>query len=167
MGNLGQRDIGVGSHFPVLAAAVHRTTGPVLELGCGWNSTPMLRMMCGKDRKLESYETDPEWAKVFGVPVVANWSKWEPKEPSYSVAFIDCQPGEERKLIALRLKGRVQFILLHDHEAGRAAAYYYEHIMGQFKYAETFRVIRPHTLILSDDEPFGLSAWEQGDIREG
>jgi hypothetical protein len=153
-------DFGYHSHYPVLAAAVARTSGAVLELGCGWGSTPMLRAMC-KDRPLESYDTDKHWAGLFGVPIVEKWSKWEPVHPQYGVVFIDCAPGEERKFLALRLKGRAKFMVLHDHEAGSAAAYYYEDIIPQFKYAEVYRLLRPHTLILSDDEPFGLTPKEQ------
>lgn len=157
----GFRDIGVSSHFPVLAAAVYRTGGPVLELGCGWGSTPMLRLMCGTVRTLESYDNSEKWAKEFGATYVPNWDKWMPKEDRYSVAFVDCSPGEERRHIIMKLKGRAKFIIAHDHEAGPAAAYFYEYVMGQFRYAETYRVLRPHTLILSDEDSFGLSAWDQ------
>lgn len=166
----GMRDLGVSSHFPVLAAAVMRTYEPILELGCGWGSTPMLQLMCkwhaighGEwvPREVESYDNNEDWAKTFGATYVPRWDKWEPKEPHYGVAFVDCSPGEERRHIIMKLKGRATFIVAHDHEAGPAAAYYYEYILGQFKYAEVYRVLRPHTLILSDDEPFGLSAWDQ------
>lgn len=156
----GARDIGVSSHFPVLAAAVARTSGPVLELGCGWGSTPMLRLMCS-GRKLESYDNSEAWAKSMSAVYVPRWDKWEPKEPHYSVAFVDCSPGEERRHLMMRLKGRATFIVAHDHEAGPAAAYFYEYITPQFKYVEVYRVLRPHTLILSDEQPFGLSAWDQ------
>jgi len=164
-------DIGYGSHFPVLAAAVARSLGPVLELGCGWTSTPMLRLMCTRTaglpipRILESYDSNPEWAKIFNVPLVENWSKWEPKQKHYGVAFIDCAPGEERRHLAMKLKGRARFIILHDHEAGPAAAYYYEYIIGQFKHNETYRMLRPHTLILSDVEAFGLTDEETAIIQ--
>lgn len=154
-------DFGYFSHYPVLAAAVARTAGAVLELGCGWGSTPMLRAMCRVEfRYLESYDTNSEWAERFGVPLVGSWKQWMPKMKSYSVAFIDAAPGEERRELAMKLKGMATFIILHDHEAGPAAAYYYEQIIPEFKYAETYRLLRPHTLILSDDVPFGLTDGE-------
>ena len=162
-------DFGVYSHYPVLAAAVARTTGPVLELGCGWGSTPMLRAMCRvMNRKLESYDTDKEWADKFGVPVVQDqrWDLWEPLEKHYGVIFIDCSPGEIRRDLAVRLKDQATFQVLHDHEAGSAAAYYYETILEYFKYNETYRMLRPHTLILSNVEPFGLTAEETAIITE-
>jgi hypothetical protein len=164
--NDGFRDLGVSSHFPVLAAAVYKTQGDILELGCGYGSTPMLKLMCRFGvRSLESYDNNKEWAASFGATHVEDWSKWEPKGKSYGVCFIDCSPGEERKDLIARMKGRAKFIIAHDHEAGSAAAYYYEQVMPRFKYAEVYRVIRPHTLILSDDEPFGLNAWDQGNLN--
>ena len=128
-------DYGYASHFPVLAAALAKTTGPVLELGMGWGSTPMLHAMCApKLRILNSLETDKNWYKQFesfdcdfhSVLRVPDWKdimaqfgmshvlKWD-------VAFIDCSPGEIRKDLAMRLKGKAKFILLHDHEAGSGA----------------------------------------------
>lgn len=157
-------DLGVGSHVPVLAAAVAATEGPVLELGCGWWSTPMLRLLC-RHRPLESYDTDPEWAKLFSVPVVKNWKQWLPNFKTYGAIFIDCSPGEERKELAMKLKGMAKFIVLHDAECdsrhGGGGNYRYDDIYGRFKYVEHYRVIRPVTAILSDVEPFGLTDWEK------
>ena len=146
--------------------AVCKSTGPILELGCGWGSTPMLRMM-GRalGREVESYDNNKEWAAIFGAGYVENWAKWEPKAKSFGAAFFDCSPGEERKSLLLKMQGRAKFLVAHDHEAGSAAAYYYEHITHLWKYAEVFRALRPHTLILSDIEPLGLTEWDMGEIH--
>lgn len=161
----GARDLGVSSHFPVLAAAVARTSGPVLELGCGWGSTPMLKLLCRDAHKLlESYDNSKEWADLFGATHVERWDRWNPKEPYYGVCFIDSSPGEERNQLIAKMKGRARYIIAHDHEAGSAAAYYYEHVIPLFKHAEVYRVVRPHTLILSDEAPFGLTEWDQGKV---
>jgi len=155
-------NFGYFSHYPVLAAAVACTTGPVLELGSGWGSTPLLRAMChAMGRTLETYDTDPEWATTFDVPVVADWLTWEPQEPHYGVIFIDCSPGEIRKDLAMRLKAHATLLVLHDHEAGPAAAYFYEQIIPHFAHAETYRMLRPHTLVLSDERPLGLTTDER------
>lgn len=159
-------DLGYGSHAPVLAAAVARTTGPVLELGCGHWSTHMLRLMCRlTGRPLESYDSDKDWAKTLNVPVVEKWSKWEPILDRFGVIFIDCAPGEDRYLLAMQLKERADFIVLHDAECdtrhGGGGNYQYDAILPHFKYVEFFRALRPVTLILSDKEPFGLTKEEQ------
>lgn len=158
------QDLGFYSHFPVLAAAVAKTTGAVLELGSGWGSTPLLRAMC-KNRVLESYDSDLEWSQKMGVPHVPDWKSWQPAHAKYGVAFIDCAPGEVRAELALRLKGKAKFILLHDAECdgihGGGGNYRYDLITPNFKYVEFYRLLRPVTLILSDEEPFGLTQEEQ------
>ena len=169
MGN----DLGYLSHYPVLAAALAKTTGPVLELGMGWGSTPLLHAMCAGQRDLSSFETDKNWMGLFkwmekpthGIGWVDNWDKFGFGDHWWAVAFIDCAPGEIRKDLALRLKGKAKFIVMHDalsdgiHGAG--GNYQYESIIPKFKYHEFYAVLRPATLILSDEEPFGLSMVEQ------
>ena len=173
-------DLGVYSHFPVLAAALAKTTGPVLELGMGWGSTPLLHTVCrAQNRTLASFETDRRWMDQFSfleggevgtrthhMYFIEDWLKgfpWATAGP-YGVALIDCAPGEIRKDLALRLKGHAKFILLHDalsdppHGAGD---YRYDEIIPKFKYHEYYGVLRPPSLILSDFEPFGLSEEEQ------
>lgn len=149
-------DYGAVSHFAVLAALVHRTVGKVLELGVGWGSTPMLRLMC-KDR-LESYDNSMAWAHKFGVPWVNDWKKWEPEHPSYDVIFIDCAPDEYRKDLAARFKNRAKFIVCHDAECdtehGGGGNYQYDLVIDQFRHVTFYRTLRPHTLILSNVEKF-------------
>lgn len=157
-------DFGYFSHFVPLAAAVAKTEGAVLELGSGWGSTPLLRAMC-RNRVLESYDSDLEWSEKMGVPHVVNWKAWSPAFAQYGVAFIDCAPGEARAELAMRMRGKAKFILLHDAECdtmhGGGGNYRYDLIVPHFKYVEYYRLLRPVTLILSDDEPFGLTEQEQ------
>ena len=174
-------DLGYLSHFPVLAAGLAKTTGAVLELGMGWGSTPLLHAVCrAQNRTLASFETDRNWLDRFSflheggevgfrthhMYFIEDWLKgfpWVTAGP-YGVALIDCAPGEIRKDLALRLKGKAKFILLHDalsdppHGAGN---YRYDEIVPEFRFVECYRVVRPATLILSDFEPFGLLEEEQ------
>jgi hypothetical protein len=53
-----------GTHLPLLMRAIINTTGPVLELGVGWNSTPVLHEACS-GRLLVSVENEPQWAENF------------------------------------------------------------------------------------------------------
>ena len=175
-------DFGYISHFAVLAAALAKTTGPVLELGMGWGSTPMLHAICqAQNRWLMSVETNPEWVERFrdlamsGHDMLLECGSWRdiplwdpPTEPKkFAVAFIDFAPGEARKDLAMKLKGKAKFIILHDAECdgihGGGGNYQYQSIVENFKYVEYYRLLRPVTLILSDDEPFGLSAFEKGE----
>lgn len=157
-----------GSHYPILAAAVAKTTGPVLELGAGHWSTPMLHYMCREWRQLITAETDFGWLKQFVEgysrhPIhefhhVTDWTQWDvlEKRAPYGVAFVDCAPGEIRHELIRRLQGRAHFIVAHDSERdyNTGANYMYERVTPLFKYVSEWRRYRPYTLILSNVEPF-------------
>lgn len=54
------------SFMPALVACVAATKGPVLELGMGHFSTPVLHTLCGTlGRKLMSFEKNYEWRGLF------------------------------------------------------------------------------------------------------
>lgn len=49
------------THLAVLMEAVRRTAGPVLELGVGLYSTPVLHWLCyPTNRRLVSYDSDAQ-----------------------------------------------------------------------------------------------------------
>jgi len=49
-----------GSHIPVLIKILNISEGPVLELGTGLNSTPVIHWICNgqNQRHIESYESN-------------------------------------------------------------------------------------------------------------
>lgn len=175
------KDAGVGSHFPVLAAAVARTHGPVLECGMGYWSTPMLHMMCQDhdagtgfyDRHIWSLETDLDWMIKFSHlqskthhhfhVLQAKWldalSNPRIDINPWSVAFIDNAPGESRVEIISALKDKAHFIVAHDTEADippSGGNYGWKKLEGLFKYETIFKDFRPWTTVYSDVEEFKL-----------
>ena len=56
-----------GSHQPLLIHLVNTIAeGPVLEFGMGDNSTPLLHLICEKQkRNLYSYDFDANWLNKF------------------------------------------------------------------------------------------------------
>lgn len=167
-----------GSHVCILAAAVSRTTGPVLELGCGDASTPLLRYLCW-NRRLVSADSDAEWlakysgyagpngagSHVFVHVGGEHWldQDWDSMRGADSVGwgcvFIDCAPGEVRGELCERFRRSARFIVAHDSEKDYAAGgnYGYEHVIKNFKFSSEFRRWRPYTLVLSDYEPFEIA----------
>lgn len=159
-----------GSHFPILAAAVARTKGPVLELGSGDWSTPMLHYMCkAQGRYLLTADNNLEWLRKFSAYAtpgthelqhVADWAQWDMIEAvgQWGVAFVDCAPGEARHQLIRRLAGRAHFIVAHDSERDydTGANYKYELVTSLFRYVSEWRRYRPYTLILSDVETFEI-----------
>jgi hypothetical protein len=164
------------SHYPVLAAAVAMTKGPVLELGCGLGSTLMLHHMCTKTgRLLLTADHDKAWLEKFrpgyeseGVHEfvhVSNWHEWyltgihgHKNFPRWGVVFVDCAPGGDRIMLIERLKDHADLILAHDSERdhGTGANYGYEKVTPLFRYVSEFRRARPYTLIMSNFIPFHM-----------
>lgn len=161
--------LGYGSHFPVLAAMVAKTTGPVIEFGMGDWSTAMLHLMCEGRRPLHSVDTDLQWInqyrwmecdshEILHVPEESIIDYAKNIKGGYSVAFVDNKPGESRKDVISAMKQKANFIVIHDSEKdfGCAADYKYESVIPEFRFKYEFRRYRPYTLVLSDFLPIRL-----------
>ena len=116
-----------GSHQPALMACVAATIGPVLEVGIGHFSTPLLSAYCrNADRKLISLEKNDVWFCAFAqaegknhrvikvddyAASVASYMQHE-----WSVCFIDNEGGGQARacLFALALP-KCQFVVVHDY----------------------------------------------------
>ena len=94
-----------GTHLPVLRHMVGITTGPVLEMGMGYNSTPILHELC-PNRLLVSLDSEAEWVEKFaGFRSATHKIKTEPnwddttqylKSVLWDVILIDHHPCERR-----------------------------------------------------------------------
>lgn len=115
------------SHLPALLACVGSTHGPVLELGVGHFSTPILHALCGAlGRRLVSVEADAAWADQFEKlrgpmhdiivnpeydDVLREVVAWH-----WGVAFVDESPGGERRAKSVRaLLPVCEFVVVHDY----------------------------------------------------
>lgn len=165
---------GVGTHFPILAAAIARTTGPVLECGMGHFSTPMLHLMCAGRRELVSLESDREWLNKFSKyvsethdlgliePTIEAWEAYAVTLSDFyrdGVIFLDQAPGEARVPMAKRLKGKAHFIVCHDTEADippSGGNYGWSNLDGLFRFQTVYRDYSPWTTVFSDVEEFVL-----------
>jgi hypothetical protein len=115
-------DPAYSSHLEPLIKIVGLTSGPVLEIGIGFGSTPVLHELC-RDRKLISYENDASLVddfKAFNtswheVHYVEDWDDM-PVAEHWDVAFIDHKPARRRRTEIKRLKPFADFIIMHDTE---------------------------------------------------
>lgn len=125
-----------GSHRPLLWAALEATKHfqlPVLELGCGDNSTPFLKEYC-KDNNLEliSYDYNQEWAQRFGAVHVTNWDNI-PWRKEYGVVLVDESPGEHRKISLSRLH-HCKVVVTHDTEPAADHGYRMRDELKRYKF---------------------------------
>jgi hypothetical protein len=147
-----------GSHIPVLIKVLQATEGDVLELGTGFNSTPVLHWLCNEtNRKLDSYESSIEFyahAKNYqndfhDVHFIEDWDAL-PIDKYWSVVFIDHAPGVRRVEEMIRLANNADYVIVHDTEAKSDWHYNYSKGFPNYKFRYDYTKAYPHTTILSN-----------------
>ena len=137
--------MGWSSHFPVLIKALQITTGPVLELGTGLYSTPLMHWLCfDKNRPIVSYEHDPKYFKYnkqFGsnlheMCLIEDWSKFN-VQAYWDVVLIDCD-STVRHDLAKKLAYNSQYIVLHDTDPVLNNEYHYDEIFLSCWYTSAY-----------------------------
>lgn len=109
---------------------------PIIELGCGYESTPyLLRYSSESDRVLFSYDSNKEWAAKFdGTEYVPDWERNLLWLHPYSVCLLDLAPGEYRRVALMKI--RAEIIVVHDSEppGWNASDYHVRPLFSKFKY---------------------------------
>lgn len=140
----------------MLIKVVQMSEGPILEIGSGPFSTPLLHWLCHeKGRKLITYENVPDYfkfAKGFQsrnhrILFVKNWEEIDAKK-HWGVALIDHEPAERRRADILKLKDNADYIIIHDTE--REDKYGFQKIWPLFKYRYDWKGCRPYTTVVSN-----------------
>jgi hypothetical protein len=144
------------SYMPALIHAVARSTGPILEIGVGHFSTPVLHEIATAGRRVVSVEDAPAWIKMF-----EHYSSafHEIKGGSYDdilptltgtqwgVTFIDNSPGgERRRKDFVAFLPISDFVVVHDYHSENSLAID-PHLVGVFH--KVFTEYGPPTLIAS------------------
>ena len=113
------------------------TDGPVLELGIGHYSTPILHYIC-RDRHLVSIDNNADWVnefRSFETPThricFADPIMNAVIPEAFSVVFVDTAPVTSRIGLIRDFADRAQYLVIHDTECRR---YRYDRIWGLFNY---------------------------------
>lgn len=160
-----------GTHiFPLVAATIN-TKGPILEMGCGDWSTPLLHVICKSgERYLLTVETNKTWLNLFNylktawhefvyLPVFEDDVQLNPKpmlwdqvgnERFWSVVFIDHHPAQRRVVDVERLRKNTEIFVIHDTQAISDHTYNYQKTLSTFKYRYDYDTYTPHTTVVSD-----------------
>jgi hypothetical protein len=154
----------VATHLRLLVAAALRTSGDILELGCGWYSTPVLHEIArATNRKLWTVDNQPYWLPPFE-PFSQNpnhtlirvgwwpelWRKFSDNQV-FGLVFVDQgQPIEREYAIRHLLKDHhpAQVFVMHDTEEGHA--YGYERTLPMFKWKFTDKSQKVWTTVASN-----------------
>jgi hypothetical protein len=152
--------------LPLLILAVNQTTGPVLEIGTGDASTPILHsLLRDTGRGLFSFDDNPDWvdrydslrARWHRIVLVDYADKYGPKaleswiDCRWGAVLLDHAPYHCRVREAIRLKDIAEQIVIHDINAedGHAADPVWEH----FKYRVDDKRFLPWTTCVSNVRP--------------
>jgi hypothetical protein len=159
----------VATHQRLLIGAALRTNGPILELGCGWYSTPLLHEIAEAQKRLVvTADNNYDWLAQFQCLESENhkfqlvgW--WGDFLRDFAMtlrcdwALCLCDQGQpiEREYAARKLIGSVRVFVFHDTEEGYA--YGYDRVMPMFKHTYTDRCHRTWTTIASNS--VDVSTW--------
>lgn len=140
------------SHRPLLFLAVHNTSDNVVEFGCGYGSTQLLRDYCWKKRTFLSFETDEAWAKRIGSSYGMGVENYLQINARFcGLLFVDSKPGEERKYLIAKHAYDAQVIVVHDSESSANYVYGMAEILSMFKYRIDYQPEgKPHTTAVSN-----------------
>lgn len=107
------------THLPSLFAALLATDGPVLEIGAGMGSTPILRAYCrATEREFVSVESEKKWAEAMDVMYDEDYSTLPTlAKGKWSVVFVDNAPAIRRGADAMLFKDSAEFVVIHDWES--------------------------------------------------
>ena len=174
---------GWGTCLPLLAgvvAASAATHGPILEIGSGLSSTPLLLEMArATGRRLVTLESNLAWMNVnedlhhpefLHVPdwaelpaLIAELETQHPglsagKDggPYWSMIFIDNDPGHTRVENVLRCRGRSEYLVAHDtHNPWFRGL---DEALDAFVYRFDYTLMTACTSVVSDYAPYAPSA---------
>ena len=137
---------GAGSHVPLLASVVAiARPGPVLELGVGDSSTPLLREMCrAMGREHVRFDSSPEWCAKYDAILFGDQPTLRYE---YAVAFIDTSPPPNR-LEWVRLV-RAEFIVIHDTDNQGGDLTEMVEYLATFPHHFIYDAYRPWTTVVS------------------
>jgi hypothetical protein len=142
-----------GTHLPYLARLLQKVKGPILEMGSGYFSTPLLYWHTVMNKtQFRSYETNRRWAETMGNPVrhIEQWVQADISEMRWNLVFIDHGQALLRKDHAIAVKDNADFVVLHDTEEKFENIYRYSEVWPHFKYRKDFTDILPNTTVLSN-----------------
>ena len=159
-----------GTHQRMLVRAMMRTTGPVLELGSGWYSTPILHEIAvAQGRFLFSQDNDPTWLKQMSDLFSENYHRFSLVSRTlwmgvrWGLVFVDHGPPPympknkhgllnalDRGQAVLDLMDRTDVFVLHDTEPRVRWEYDWDKILPLFKYRVDDTTHQVHASLLSN-----------------
>jgi len=154
-----------GTHQRYLIEAVRLTEGPVLELGSGDGSTPILHSLVAASsqipgRLLITVDNNDEWLERY-TGMTSERHRFarrddpakfldESSNTQMGVVFVDHAPGNTRADAVEKARKVADYVVVHDTEDN---GYEIWDTLQSFKYVRHFRYMRPWTSVVSMTRP--------------
>lgn len=149
-----------GSHLPLLTKVMRVSQGPVLELGTGLFSTPLLHWLCiDQQRELVSCENFREYYDLLKpfetathkIVYIENddWKGQNFEDTRWGMVLMDHHPKGRRGKDAMRLADKADYIVVHDSDR-EGNPFHYDEAFPLFKYRYDWDYQSPHTTVLSN-----------------
>lgn len=149
------------THTAPLLTIVANTKGPILEMGCGDFSTPVLHAICSSSKRfLCSAEGNKSWLNFFTdlekewhhFYYVSSFNGWDKigNGIRWSVVFIDHAPAKRRVMDIKRLRKNTDIFVVHDTQDSVEISYGYKPVLSSFKYKYVYKRYKVTTTVVSD-----------------
>lgn len=165
----------VATHQRLLIASCMRTCGPILELGVGWYSTPLLHEIAQAQRRIViTIDNNYDWLALFSNNLksehhifhkVGCWDELIPYLIDrkgllpFSVVFVDQGQPCEREYAVKSLLPWANLFVMHDTEEG--FAYGYDRLLGYTRYPGS--QVPKHCQDSGAISPYGLFPYQYTD----
>ena len=160
------------THMPTLLACLQQTTGPVLELGSGWFSTPLVSAFA-TDRLVRTVESDRDWHERIcricthqpitehrhQIVYVPDYADAPVDDHEWAVVLLDHEPPARRGVDAARVRDRCRLMIGHD---SQHPAYGYGPVFDTYQHRLTDERLMPWTTVVSDEPLDWLEQHLQG-----
>lgn len=139
------------THLEALVMAIASTTGPILEMGCGDYSTPLLAAAArAQGRRFLVQSSDPEWSGRFhdlaNVELV-DWAAWQP-QGAWGLVLLDNEESTAGRLDRLgQLRGHAGMVVMHDADGAMTRPSWGQRT-GEWGSMRLFSRYRPWTAVL-------------------
>lgn len=107
------------THLEALVETAMTSKGPILELGCGHYSTPILAAIAtAQERRLLVQASNAEWAAHFTEHAdleLVDWKNWTPPEGKWGMVFLDSEEAVRDRIKRLPVLAEVsEVVVMHD-----------------------------------------------------
>jgi hypothetical protein len=104
------------THLEALIGTAMSTDGPILELGRGDYSTPLLKAIAkAQGREFKSQASNKEWASRFQDVEIVDWDTWVPPLGYWGMVFLDSEEHTHKRYERLHVLSTItNTIVLHD-----------------------------------------------------